>query len=267
MNKSPDQESDRSSSECVNPTTTAMQKDIENLEKLIENLDYAKDSDLESLRKTGTNLDDSKSENTEAVTNLDESKEYLDVKKILFEHGSLQNDNRDLALEIVVQQETNAKLAQSVNDLWLFSNQLLLKLEKSETWKHYNHRKLQYVYEQLTTFKKMYHRTRFHFSQMALDFKKQLHEMRRIVTELLHQNAAYKEELDECGDLKVEVMEYKSLVNKYEQQMAHYKQEKRAMINRYETIIAAENHKVMHHQNEKDLLLEKLDSLMTKHSL
>jgi len=246
------------SSVCVNPVTSAMQRDIDSLEKLIENLDYAKSADPTPPHKE---------EEDAANDAAPENKEYLNVEKILFEHGSLQNDNRDLAMEVVVHQETNAKLAQSVNDLWLFSNQLLLRLEKQSTWKNYAVRKIEYIREQLVTFKKMYHRTRFYFVRMAVDHKKQILEMSRIVDEVLQQNAGHKEELGECSDLKLRVLEFGGIIEKYEAQLVHYKEEKRSIIDRYESILSETNNKAIQHQNERDLLLQKLDSLMTKHSI
>ena len=229
-----------------------MQQDIEKLEKLIENLDYDKNPDIDSLEKENEKLCDTKELNKEE----EENKEILDMEKIIFEHGTLQNDNRDLSLEIVFQQETNAKLSQSVNDLWLFSNQLLLKLEKQQTWKNYTNRKMLYINEQFVTFKKMFHRTRFYFTQLTVDYNKQIHELKRIITEILHQNNEYKQELKENGLLKIKIIELKKLMEKYQIQINILQNEKQTA-----------DSKAIKTKNERDALLHKLDSLMIKHSL
>ena len=229
-----------------------MQHDIEKLEKLIQNLDYDKNPDIKSLQ---TEHDE------------DREKEILNMEKIVFEHGTLQNDNRDLALEIAFQQETNAKLSQSVNDLWLFSNQLLLKLEKQQTWKNYANRKMVYINEQLVTFKKMFHRTRFYFTQLSMDYMKQIHELKRIINEILHQNNEYREEMKENGLLKIKIIELKKVLEKYEIERNVLQNEKQRLLQKYEIDISNATTKAMKTKNERDALLHKLDSLMSKHSL
>ena len=247
-----------SSSPCETPVTKAMQQDIEKLEQLIQNLDYDKGPDFETLQRENAK---------EPETDPEKEKEILDMEKIIFEHGSLQNDNRDLALEIAFQEETNAKLSQSVNDLWLFSNQLLLKLEKQQTWKNYANRKMVYINEQLVTFKKMFHRTRFYFSQLSMDYMKQLHELKRIINEILHQNNEYKEELKDNGLLKIKIIELKKVLEKYEIERNSLQNEKQILLEKYEMDIGNATAKAIKTKNERDALLHKLDSLMTKHSL
>eukprot|EP01084_Bolivina_argentea_P314183 544176_1 len=245
-----------SSSPCNTPVTEAMQEDIEKLQVLIHNLDYDKNTDIDSLQKE------------HVKTKQDEnSKQFLNVKKIIVEHGSLQNDNRDLALEIVGQEETNAKLSQSVNDLWLFSNQLLLKMEKQTTWKNYSNRKILYVNEQLVTFKKMFHRARFYFSQLSMEYMKQLHQLKRIINELLHQNNEYKEELKENSILKIEIIELKKAIQKYESEIIKINSEKQTLVNTYETIVSTATHQAIQTKRERDILLHKLDCLMSRHKL
>jgi len=234
-----------------------MQRDIEKLEALIENLDYSKNADADAPDH------DAKEETEDG----DGDAELLNIEKIVCEHGSLQNDNRDLALEIVVQQETNAKLSQSVNDLWLFANQLLLKLEKHATWKRYSTHRVAYISEQLSTFKKMYHRTRFFFVQLTTDYKRQIHELRRVVSEVLHQSSDLRERTEQTPMLKLQLTECARALKQYEAQTMRLKHEKQAMIQKYEALLAQSTEKAIKTQTERDILLEKLDSLMTKHSL
>ena len=235
---------------------TASQPNEKKLEQLIQNLDYDKGPDLVTMQKESANKADAETE-----------REILDVEKIIFEHGTLQNDNRDLAMEIAFQEETNAKLSQSVNDLWLFSNQLLLKLEKQQTWKNYANRKMIYINEQLVTFKKMFHRTRFYFSQLSMDYMKQIHELKRIINEILHQNNEYKEDLKENGLLKIKIIELKKNLEKYELEKDSLANEKQMLLQKYEMDIGNATAKAMKTKTERDALLQKLDSLMTKHSL
>lgn len=100
-----------------------------------------------------------------------------------------------------------------------------------------------------------------------MDYKRQIHELRRVVNEVLHQSNDLREKTEETPMLKLQVMELAKAVQKYEAQMMRFKNEKQGMIQKYETLLAQSTEKAIKTQTERDILLEKLDSLMTKHSL
>ncbi|ETO36119.1 hypothetical protein RFI_00944 [Reticulomyxa filosa] len=177
-------------------------------------------------------------------TSLDKNLD-ADVKQIYLENTFLHNDNRDLALEIAFHEETNSKLQQAINDLWVHSNQCLTKYQQS--CHHINFLKQQISHNVTDTFlcdlKKELHRLKFFIRQLSNDLK---NEIIRIQSEF---NYKCSQVFSNIGSYQTEDM-FRSIQER--------DQKIEMLLNENKLL----NQQIIKLTNEKEIVLEKLDMLL-----
>ena len=184
----------------------------------------------------------------------------------MLSNATLENDNRDLALELSAQQELNAKLLQSINELWHKSEHAMIKMDQARVAKTATHAKMKRIISNIQTNKCNLKKTKslfmqfkagnlskikyvfFFFSNIFLigdiliELMGDMHYLRNTVTTqqnlLKDRVKTFTKELDKQSKIHNEQLEY------FEKKQL----ENRSTIQKL--------------QHEKELLLSKIDTLM-----